>query len=265
MSIIYAALSLGVLGLIFGVLLGFASKQFEVKVDPKIPKLRECLPGANCGGCGYAGCDAYAEAVVMEGAKANLCSVGGAEVAEKVGEVLGVSVEAGEKMTAFVKCNGTCSNAKMNYEYEGVSSCLEASMMVSEGGKACSYGCLGLASCVKVCEFDAIHIVDGIAKVDTEKCTNCGACMNICPKGLIESVPVKMKVRVACNSEDAGKTVRENCKVGCIGCRLCEKNCPKEAVKVTGTLAKVDYEKCVNCRICTKKCPTGAIKDIFLA
>lgn len=264
MNILFATLSLGILGLIFGILLGFASKAFEVKVDPKIPKIRECLPGANCGGCGYAGCDAYAEAVVLTGEKVNLCSVGGVKTTESLGKILGVSVKTNEKMTAFVKCNGNCEVAKENYKLEGVLDCLTASLMVDGGAKACSYGCLGLGSCVKVCEFNALKIVNGIAKVDIEKCTNCGACINICPKGLIESVPVSKKVRVECNNIEIGKHVRENCSYACIGCRICEKNCPKDAVHVIGNLARLDYNKCVNCQICTKKCPTGAIKNIFL-
>lgn len=260
MSILFAVLSLGVLGLIFGILLGFASKAFEVKVDPKIPQIRECLPSANCGGCGYAGCDAYSEAVVLEGAKATLCTVGGAKVAEQLGNILGVAVETAERKVAFVKCAGDCNKAKSNYEFDGVTDCLEASLMIGGGAKSCSYGCLGLGSCVKVCEFGALDIVDGIAKVNEDKCTNCGSCVNICPKGLIESVPVSKKVRVQCNSEDAGKAVRDNCSAGCIGCKICEKNCPHEAIKVTGTLAMVDYDKCTMCEVCTTKCPTKAVK-----
>lgn len=264
MNISFAALSLGILGLIFGVLLGFASKAFEVKVDPKIPKVREVLPGANCGGCGYAGCDAYAEAVITAGAKPNLCSVGGAGTAGKLGDILGLAVDMDDKMTAFVKCNGNCDAAKMNYKLEGVTDCLTASLMTDGGSKACSYGCLGLGSCVKVCDFGALEIVNGIAKVNTDKCTNCGACIKICPKGLIESVPEKKKVRVECNNKEIGRHVKENCSVACIGCKLCERNCPKDAVYVTNNLAKVDYDKCVNCQLCTKKCPTGAIKNIFI-
>ena len=260
MNIVFATLSLGILGLLFGVLLGFASKAFMVEVHPKIPRLRGILPGANCGGCGFAGCDAYAEAVVMDGARPNLCSVGGAKTAEDIGDVLGIKVEAKEKMTAFVKCNGHCESAKVKYDFKGVNDCLTASLMVDGGSKACSYGCLGLGSCVRVCEFDALEIIDGIATVNMDKCTNCGACINICPKGLIESVPVSKKVRVECNNTEIGRHVKENCSSACIGCKLCERNCPNDAVHVVKHLAKVDYDKCVNCEVCTTKRPTGAIK-----
>ena len=262
MNILYAALSLGGLGLIFGILLGFASKKFEVKVNPKIPKLREILPGANCGGCGYPGCDAYAEAVVSEGAKGSLCTVGGIEIATKVSDILDIEVQVDEKKTAFVKCNGDCNSAKSNFYYKGISNCEEAAALETQGGKACSYGCLGLASCVKICEFGAIKIVNGIAKVDKEKCTNCGACINKCPKDLIESVSVDKQVRVACNSQDKGKEVRTNCKAGCIACTLCQRVCPNSAIEIKDSLAKVNYKSCENCGLCTEKCPTKAIKFI---
>lgn len=262
MEILRAALSLGILGLIFGVLLGYAAKKFEVKVDPKIPQTREVLPGANCGGCGYPGCDAYAEAVVEGGAKANLCSVGGAAVVDKISDILGIAVDVAEKKTAYVKCSGTCTVAKNKYEISGVKDCLEAAAMVGGGQKGCSYGCLGLGSCVQVCEFGALNIVDGIAKVDMDKCTNCGACIDICPKGLIESVPFDSKVRVACNSNEFGKIVRDNCSNGCIGCSICQKNCPSGAITITDKLAKVDYSACTQCGVCTTKCPTKAIKTL---
>lgn len=257
-SIVASMLSLGGLGLLFGVLLGYASKKFEVKVDENIPKVREILPGANCGGCGFAGCDAYASAVVEDGASPSACSVGGTKVAEQIGSVLGIEVNGTEKMTAFVKCKGSCNVAKDKYQYEGIKDCIEANELMG-GSKACSYGCLGLGTCVSVCQFGALEIIDGIAKVNREKCTNCGACIDICPKGLIESVPYSKKVRTQCNSQDNGKTVRVNCSAGCIGCKICEKNCPKDAIKVIDNVAKIDYTKCVNCGICAEKCPTKVI------
>lgn len=258
-GILYAASSLGIIGLVFGVLLGYASKKFEVKVDERVPKVREVLPGANCGGCGYAGCDAYAKAVVEEGADVNCCGVGGPSVAKAIGDILGVKSSGVEKKIAFVRCGGDCSKSKDKYEYEGIIDCIEASQLPGAGPKGCEFGCLGLGSCIKVCKFDAIHIVDGIAIVDENKCTNCGACINICPKNLITSIPQKNKVRVKCNSKDAGKKVRENCSIGCIGCKICEKGCPSQAVFVSDNLAAIDYEKCTQCNICYEKCPTKAI------
>ncbi len=262
-SLLFPVLSLGGLGLVFGVLLGYASKKFEVEVDPLIPLVREALPGANCGGCGFAGCDAYAQAVVEKTAPANACSVGGASTALKLGEILGISVDAQEKKIAFVKCNGDCASSKNKYNYTEKLDCLEASRLPGEGAKSCTYGCLGLGSCVKVCEFGALSVVNGIAVVDEDKCTSCGACVNICPKNLIEIVPESKRVRVSCNSIDKGKDVRENCSVGCIGCRLCEKNCDYGAVTINDNLAHVDYDKCTLCGSCVTKCPTKAIKGLI--
>ena len=259
MNIILASLSLGVLGLIFGILLGFAAKAFEVEVDPKIPMLRACLPGANCGACGFAGCDAYAEGIVIENAKLNLCSVGGKSVAEKISEIMGTEVEALDKITAFVKCNGNCNVAKNRYSLEGEHDCISASLLIDGGNKSCSYGCLGLGTCVSVCEFGALDIIDGIAKVNIDKCTNCGACISICPKGLIESVKASKVVRVACNNMEIGKHVKLNCSKACIGCKICERNCPEGAITVVNNLARIDYDKCTTCGICQSKCPTKAI------
>ncbi|WP_051623497.1 RnfABCDGE type electron transport complex subunit B [Clostridium hydrogeniformans] len=261
-SIVYSALSLGILGLIFGILLSYASKKFHVEVDEKIPRVREILPGANCGGCGFAGCDAYAKAVIEEDASITACTVGGASVSNLIGDILGVKVGSVERKVAFVKCNGNCDSAKNKFQYEGIKDCVSASLL--EGGdKGCSYGCLGLGTCVSACEFDAIEVVNGVAIVDEEKCTNCGACRKVCPKSLIDEVPVEKKIRVQCNSKDMGKIVRSNCTVGCIGCKICEKNCPAEAVKVSDSIALVDYDKCTQCGICVSKCPTKAIKEII--
>lgn len=259
MSIAYPIISLGGLGILFGVLLGYASKKFAVEVDPKVSLVRDALPGANCGGCGYAGCDACAKAMVEGLVSANACPVGNAECVSKIGEILGVKVELGERKTAFVKCNGTCHVSKEKYKYYGVMDCISASMIPGGGAKACSYGCLGLSSCVKVCAFGALSIENGIAVVDQEKCTRCGMCVATCPKGLIEIVPVSKQIRVACNSKDKGKDVKDSCSVGCIACTLCVKACQYDAIKFENNLARVDYEKCTQCNACVEKCPTKAI------
>jgi electron transport complex, RnfABCDGE type, B subunit len=261
MSIVYAVLVLGFLGMLFGVLLGYASKKFEVQVDAKIPKIRAVLPGANCGGCGYPGCDAYAAAIVESGASLTACAVGGAACASKIAEIVGTAIEKTVttmvKKTAFVKCSGDCSSRKVKSDLKDTKTCAEAAAL--EGVEGCSYGCLGLGCCTKACKFGAISVIDGVAVVDEEKCVNCGACIKACPKGLIESIPVDKKYRVACNSKDVGKTVRENCSKGCIACRLCEKNCPSQAITVNDNLAAVDYSKCVSCGICATKCPVKVI------
>lgn len=258
-SILYPVLSIGGLGIVFGLGLGFAGVKFKVEQDERIPKVRECLPGANCGGCGFAGCDAFAEAVVTGKAKTNGCPVGGAAVGEKVAKVMGVKASQEEKKVAFVKCAGNCEVSKTKYDYYGIEDCSMEDALAG-GSKGCSYGCLGDGNCVKACNFGAISIINGVAFVDKEKCTACGQCVAACPKNLIELIPYKSKVQVACNSKDNGKTVRENCSAGCIGCTLCQKNCPKDAVHIENFLAKVDYEKCVSCGLCTQKCPTKAIK-----
>lgn len=257
-SILFPVLSIGGMGVLFGAGLGFAGVKFKVEQDPMIPLVRECLPGANCGGCGYAGCDAYAEAVASGKAAANACPIGGAAVAEKIAEVLGVEAEVGDKKSAFVKCNGNCENAGDKFEYYGIKDC-NIENNLAGGKKSCSFGCLGEGSCVKVCAFDAINIVRGVAVVDKDKCTSCGQCVTVCPKKLIEIVPDKKTVRVMCSSNDMPKAVKANCSVGCLGCKICEKNCEFDAVHVTNFLAKVDYEKCTECGACVQKCPTKAI------
>lgn len=268
-AILFPVLVLGCMGLIFGAVLGFASIIFKVEQDPKVPLVRECLPGANCGGCGFAGCDALAEAIAKGDAPVNACPVGGAAVAEKVATVMGVEAGSSEKMTAFVKCQGDCDKAKSKFDYYGQDDCrFEAS--VSGGHKACSHGCLGDGSCVAACAFDAIHIVNGVAVVDKEKCVACGACIKVCPKHLIELVPYDKKIRVVCNSLDQAAFAMKACTTSCIGCGKCAKGCPVEAIEMTtignlvppAKIAKIDYNKCLQCGKCVSECPRGAIVKI---
>jgi len=258
-GLLLSTLSLGGMGLIFGAGLAYASQKFAVEIDPKAVAVREVLPGANCGGCGYPGCDGFANAVAKGEAPVNGCPVGGAETAEKVAAIMGLVVEDSTKMIAHVICNGTCDNAKEKYEYIGIQDC-KAANIVNGGSKSCSYGCLGLGTCVDVCPFDAIFITkDGIAEVIDDKCTACGNCIEACPKNVITLVPYGQEVIVDCNSKDTGKNVKASCDVGCIGCKICEKNCPFDAIHVVDNLAVIDYTKCTECMICVEKCPTGAI------
>ncbi len=259
-NVISAVAVLFVMGVVFAILLGMAAKVFAVEVDERIPKVRECLPGANCGGCGYPGCDGLAAAIVAGEAPVNGCPVGGAAAAAKVAEVMGVTAEEGERKVAHVYCNGGCKAADKT-KYEGLQDC-NAAMRVASGPKACSYGCMGLGSCVKACAFDAIHVVNGVALVDQEKCVACGKCVATCPKKLISLVPVSKKVHVNCMNRDKGPEVMKVCENGCIGCRMCERTCKFDAIHVEGGVAKIDYEKCKNCKMCTKACPKGCIEPI---
>jgi Na+-translocating ferredoxin:NAD+ oxidoreductase RNF subunit RnfB len=259
MSIVFPVLTIGGMGVLFGLFLGFAGVKFKVEQDPKIPEVREALPGANCGGCGFAGCDALAEAIVTGKAEINACPVGGNAVAEKVGKIMGVEVKEGEKTVAFVKCSGDCQKASSKYEYKGIKDCSYENALAG-GSKDCSYGCLGDGNCVKACQFGALSIVNGIAVVDEEKCVACGKCVSQCPKHIIELVPANNRVRVHCSSKDMPKDVKSKCTIGCMGCTLCKRNCPNDAVVIESFLAKVDYSKCTQCGACIEKCPTKAIR-----
>jgi Na+-translocating ferredoxin:NAD+ oxidoreductase RNF subunit RnfB len=260
-EILFPLISLGGLGLLFGVILGYSSKKFAVEVNPMIPKVRECLPGANCGGCGFAGCDAFAEAVVNGAAAPNACPIGGESVATQIGNVLGVEVDSSAPMVAYVKCKGTKEKALYKGEYSGVQDCSNAVIVPGGGPKSCEFGCMGFGSCVKACKFDALHIVDGVALVDEEKCVGCGACVAKCPKAIIQMMPKGRPVKVTCNSKAKGATVKKICEVGCIGCSLCVKACPFDAIQMVNNLPVIDYDKCKNCGLCAKKCPTAAIDN----
>lgn len=259
-AIVIATVTVGIVGILIGVLLGIASEVFKVEVDEKEIQVREALPGNNCGACGYPGCDGLAKAIASGEVRVNQCPVGGQPVAAKIAVIMGVDdVGASEKKVAFVKCKGNCNYTKKLYTYSGLYDCNGAMVVPGAGGKSCEYGCMGYGSCVKACEFDSIHIVDGIALVDKEKCVACGKCVTACPKKLIDMVPYKAKTLVQCNSQDKGKTVKDKCSVGCIGCTMCVKQCQDDAIHMVGNVALVDYSKCIECGRCAMKCPTKVI------
>nr|WP_314930234.1 RnfABCDGE type electron transport complex subunit B [Shuttleworthia satelles] len=258
-GIILATVVVAGAGVIVGFFLGFSAEKFAVEVDPKEAAVLDVLPGNNCGGCGYTGCAALAAAIAKGEAPVNQCPVGGEPVAAQVAEIMGVSADAAEREVAFVRCSGNCEKAEDQYEYQGLMDCVAASQLPGGGAKACSYGCLGLGTCVRACPFDAIHIVDGISFVDREKCKACGKCVAACPRDIIEMIPYDSSYAVSCISEDMGPKVGKVCKAGCIACHMCEKACEYDAVHVVNNIAHIDQSKCVGCGKCADKCPKKVI------
>lgn len=259
--IIATVLVLAIVGLLIGIMLVFASEKFAVEVDPKETAVRECLPGNNCGACGYAGCDAMAAAIAKGEAPVNGCPVGGAPVAEKISAIMGVEAgEVADKKVAFVKCAGTCDATPARGNYVGVKSCEAAAVLPGKGVNACQFGCLGFGSCAAACPFDAIHVENGVAKVDRSKCMACGKCLAACPQHLIEIVPDKAPIAVQCSNLNKGPIVKKLCSSGCMGCGACVRQCEHEAITVVNNVAHIDYEKCVGCGKCAEKCPAKIIR-----
>jgi Na+-translocating ferredoxin:NAD+ oxidoreductase RNF subunit RnfB len=261
-GIVWPAAVMGALGLSFGALLAFASIKFFVQTDERVSLIREILPGANCGGCGYPGCDGYADGVVNGGAKTNLCAAGGPEAARKIAEIMGSAVEqeAAVPLRAALRCAGSPRSSARGAIYDGVQDCRSAAVLPGSSPNACPFGCMGLGTCVKVCLFGALSIADGLAVVDTEKCVGCGACVSACPNSVLSLAPAQTSIaRVACNSRWKGPDVKKVCSVGCIGCAICAKLCTEKAITVENNLAVIDPAKCVGCGTCAKKCPVGAI------
>ena len=258
-TIIIPAVIVAVVGLIAAVILTIASKLMYVPVDEKVAAIREVLPGANCGACGFAGCDDYAAAFGENPALSTaLCPVGGSSIASQIAGILGVDAAEADEKVAMVMCQGNYGVTRQIMEADRIHTCKEAKMFYG-GQWACPYGCLGLGDCFNVCKFDAIRIVNGVARIDRDKCVGCGACDDTCPNNIISMVNKKNLVFVACKSMEKGAKTRKTCENGCIGCMKCQKTCKFEAIKVENNVAQVDLEACKNCGLCEKECPTGAI------
>ena len=260
---VIAILIIAGIGLVAAIALAVADKYLSVKEDPRIGMVTAELPGANCGGCGFAGCDGYARALVAGTAPNGACAAGGEACAKAIAKILGVEATATEKRVALVKCCGTRAEAIRGGEYNGICDCSVAAMTAG-GDKGCKYGCLGYGACANVCSMHAISIVDGLAKVDKRLCIGCGKCVTACPKNLIELVPASATIHVLFNNPVRGPEVRKVCGVGCMGCHLCEKNSGgKEANHFTfqGFLAKVNYENPPTDSMLVDKCPRKCIRE----
>ncbi|MCU0650914.1 MAG: RnfABCDGE type electron transport complex subunit B [Candidatus Omnitrophica bacterium] len=258
MDILTPVITLGVLGLIFGVGLAVASKKFAVKMDPRLEKIHGLLPGANCGACGGAGCFGFAESVLSGKLPVDSCRVVDDKNKEEIAKVLGQKIENKARKIAVLHCSGG-NKVKNKYEYSGLIDCVAANTLM-HGPKLCSFGCMGLGTCVKACPFGALSMSSqGLPLVDAAKCRACNKCVTACPKKLFSLLTVTQPVYVACRSLDIGRDTKAACSTGCIGCKLCEKACKFDAIHVTDNLAVIDYHKCTSCKECVKACPCKTI------
>lgn len=262
MNYLIPVVVVALIGLIAGIILTIFSKLMAVSVDERVALIREVLPGANCGACGFAGCDDYAAALGSDSDVApNLCPPGGTSVAAQIAEILGVDAGSTEAKYAEVLCKGSCEHTKPLMEYQGIKTC-KAVKNFFGGHGSCRYGCLGFGDCVTACPYDAIHVVDGVAIVDRNNCVGCGLCVKACPNDIIQIAPGKNLIYVGCSNQDKGGVARKTCGVACIGCMKCVKACRFDSIKVENNLAYINPETCRNCTMCVKECPTGAIMQL---
>lgn len=255
-----AMLILASLGLVFTVLILLVNKFCATYEDPKITEISEKLSGANCGGCGFAGCADFAKALVEGRAEISNCSSTPSNAKKEIASILGIEAKDSVPMIAVVKCMGDTDNATKKFDYVGNSSC-EAKNSLFSGDKKCSNGCLGGGTCTNNCLYGAIKTENGVAKTIKALCVGCSVCVKNCPKKVIELIPKSAYVYVACSSHCKGKEVTSACKLGCIGCGLCVKNCPENAITLEDNLAVIDYNKCTGCKTCVAKCPRKIIKE----
>ena len=266
-TIIWTIAIVAILGLLLALVLYFVAERFKVEEDPRIDEVEKVMPGANCGGCGFAGCRAFANAAVKaKDLDSQFCPVGGNDVMKKVAAILGIQVKEKAPMVAVVRCNGSCENRPRTNEYNGAASCkVKAALYAGDTG--CSYGCLGCGDCVEACQFGALSMdpATGLPVVDESKCTACGSCVAVCPKKIIElrnKGPRGMREFVSCVNKDKGPAVRKACAAACIGCGICQKTCQHGAIVLDSNVAYIDFAKCKLCRECEAMCPTGAIHGV---
>ena len=241
-----------------GILIVILSHFFQLPVNEKKDAILAALPGANCGGCGFAGCDGYAQYLADGGVNTGLCPVGGAACSQELASILGVAASFSEPTVARLLCQGTPDHTSRRYEYLGTATCTAAHSILGGPG-ACTYGCLGFGDCITVCAFHALSKKDGIVEVDENECTACGMCVKMCPKDLLQLFPRTGDYAVLCKNTWPGAQTRKNCDIGCIGCQKCVKTCPVSAISMQGALAVIDQKICTRCGACVEVCPTHTI------
>ncbi len=263
--VLTSVLTLFGLGLVAAIVLAAASRVFYVEEDPRVEAVMDALPGANCGGCGYAGCEGYAIAVVNEAnVAASLCVAGSADTSITIGELTGKSVGAADPMISFRRCDKVAGKVAEKYQYHGMPSCAAATLLMN-GSDLCSWSCLGFGDCVEVCPFDAMEVIDRLVVINPRKCTGCGICIKACPRDSLDLIPMRARVAVTCATKDKLRAVMDICEVGCINCGKCIKACPAKAISTRDSRIEIDQQKCLSygsdCEeVCIATCPRKILR-----